>query len=105
MDKNLSTHIGHLKAFNNQRKGWLFFSLLISLIVGVISFNWNTMTHSTVAIWFVVSSGLITAVGWWYWTMRLIYLLIQYRIEESLILKDLITDIKSIKDDVQNLKK
>lgn len=100
MEKNLSKHQDHLKAFDKQRKAWLALSAFVVIAVGDIIFNWSAVTTNYL-VWVLVSCGLLVAVVWWYWTMRLIKQLINHRIEEAEILHDIVSDIKDIKKEVK----
>lgn len=99
MDRLLTNHLKNLKAFDNQRKGWLLLSAFV--IVSILGILFLPQIHPSYAIWILSSLGILLGVVWWYWTMRLIRFIIQYRIEESEILRDLVVDIKSIKTEVQ----
>jgi hypothetical protein len=44
----------------------------------------------------MVSSGLLLAVVWWYWTMKMVRTVIDHRVVEVEILTDIVTDIKEI---------
>jgi ABC-type bacteriocin/lantibiotic exporter with double-glycine peptidase domain len=104
MDKKLSRHLQHLKAFNNQRKAWLILSALVVLVIGKIIFDETTLENHHY-VWAMVAFGLTISVTWWYWTMRLIRQLIDHRRDESEILVDIVESIRDIKEDVKNLPK
>jgi hypothetical protein len=99
MENKLFKHKENLTAFNKQRKLWLVLSGLVVVAVSDVIFNWTTVTGNYL-IWAFVSCGLLVAVVWWYWTMRLIHQLIDHRLEESEILHSIIVDIKDIKKEV-----
>lgn len=99
MSIKLKEHVEDLHKIDNQRKGWLVLSaFVVSAITGII-FGWNWV-HSNHLIWLFVSAGLILAVVWWYWTMRLIRHLIQHKVTESEILTEVIEDIRYIKNNL-----
>ncbi len=104
MDKKLSHHLKNLKAFNNQRKAWLFLSLFVVVSVGKIVFDWSFL-ESHHLLWAVATAGLVVSVLWWYWTMSLIRQLLDQRKEESEILVDIVQSIKEIQEDVKKLPK
>jgi len=103
MDKKLLKHIQHLNLFNNQRKAWLTLSVFVVSAVAFIIVDWNQITPKM--MWLLASAGCLTAVVWWYWTMRIIRQLIDHRKEESEILHDIIVVIKEIKEDIKKLPK
>jgi hypothetical protein len=100
----MNNHIETLKKFDQERKSWLVLSAFVAVgILGII-FGWNAVQTNHL-IWVVSSLGLIIAVIWWYWTMRLIRHLIEHKIFEAVILQDIVEDIRHIKDEVKNLPK
>ena len=100
----MKNHIEKLQNFDRERKSWLVLSAFVSIgAIGVI-FGWNAVQTNHL-IWVVSSLGLVIAVIWWYWTMRLIRHLIEHKIVESTILQELVEDIRHIKDEVKNLPK
>lgn len=100
MEKKLSKHQAHLKAFNKQQKGWLVLSAFVVIAVCDIIFNWSSVTENYL-IWIFATCGFLVAVVWWYWTMRLIRQLIDHRVEEAEILQDIVVDIQDIKQSVK----
>ena len=100
----MKNHIETLKKFDQERKSWLVLSAFVAVgILGII-FGWNAVQTNHL-IWVVSSLGLIIAVIWWHWTMRLIRHLIEHKIFEAVILQDIVEDIRHIKDEVKNLPK
>jgi ABC-type bacteriocin/lantibiotic exporter with double-glycine peptidase domain len=100
----MKNHIEKLQNFDRERKSWLVLSAFVSIgAIGVI-FGWNAVQTNHL-IWVVSSLGLVIAVIWWYWTMRLIRHLIEHKIVESSILQELVEDIRHIKEEVKNLPK
>ena len=100
----MKNHIEKLQNFDRERKSWLVLSAFVSIgAIGVI-FGWNAVQTNHL-IWVVSSLGLVIAVIWWYWTMRLIRHLIEHKIVESTILQELVEDIRHIKEEVKNLPK
>jgi ABC-type bacteriocin/lantibiotic exporter with double-glycine peptidase domain len=100
----MKNHIEKLQNFDRERKSWLVLSAFVSIgAIGVI-LGWNAVQTNHL-IWVVSSLGLVIAVIWWYWTMRLIRHLIEHKIVESSILQELVEDIRHIKEEVKNLPK
>jgi len=99
MNTKLKEHVEDLHKIDNQRKGWLALSAFVVAAITGIIFGWNWV-HSNHLIWLVVSIGLILAVIWWYWTMRLIRHLIQHKVTESEILTEVVEDIRYIKNNL-----
>ena len=100
MENKLSKYQAHLTLLNKQRKMWLALSALVVISILDIIFNWPSVT-SGYLLWAFVSCGLLVALSWWYWTMRIIRQLIDHRIVESEVLHEIVTDIKDIKKEVK----
>jgi hypothetical protein len=104
MTRKLKTHQENIEKFEYARKFWLKISFFVVVMVNGIVFSWNT-AHPSGWSWLVTSLGLIVSVVWWYWTMKLVRVILNSRVDELEILKDLTKDIKSIKKDLQKFKK
>ena len=100
MSTKLLKHVEELHKIDNQRKGWLVLSAFVSAAVLGIIFGWNWVNEHHL-VWIMVSSGLVLAVVWWYWTMRLIRHLVQYKVTESEILTDIVKDIQYIRNKIE----
>jgi predicted membrane channel-forming protein YqfA (hemolysin III family) len=97
--KKILQHIAQLHIIDNERKGWLFLSVFVSMAVLGIIFGWSSVRESHL-IWLVVSLGMVLSVVWWYWTMRLIRRMLQFKREESEILLGIVKEIRYIKNKV-----
>lgn len=104
MTAKLNTLKENIERFEHSRKFWLRISLLVVVVVNGIIWGWDKVHESRWA-WILTSLGLTIGVVWWYWTMKLIRITLNHRYDEIEILKDLVSDIKSIKNDLQKSKK
>jgi ABC-type bacteriocin/lantibiotic exporter with double-glycine peptidase domain len=100
----MNKHIKQLQNFDQERKSWLVLSAFVAVGVLGVMFGWNAVQTNHL-IWVVSSLGLVVAVAWWYWTMRLIRHLIEHKIVESTILQEIVEDIRHIRDEVKNIPK
>jgi Na+/melibiose symporter-like transporter len=100
MNSRITQHLKDLNRLNGQRKTWLFLSGFVIVAISILVIDWSGIQHSGV-FWTLGAFGLIVSVSWWYWTMRLIRYLINYRIEESVILHEIVDEIRSVKADIQ----
>jgi hypothetical protein len=99
MEQKINQQIKKLKNLDIERKGWLMVSgFIIISILGII-FDWNTVMVFKLQ-YALVGAGLIISVVWWFWTMRIIRLLINHRIVETETLKEILIDIKSIRREI-----
>ena len=97
--KKIIQHIEKLHIIDNERKGWLVLSGFVAAsIIGVI-FGWNMVLQNHL-IWLVVSAGLVVSVTWWYWTMKLIRQMLEFKREESEVLLEVVNEIRYIKNKV-----
>jgi len=97
--KKILTHIEKLHIIDNERKGWLLLSSFVAAGVLGIVFGWSSVQESHL-IWLVVTSGLVLSVVWWYWTMRLVRHMLDFKREESEILMGIVKEIRYIKNKV-----
>ena len=100
----LNTIIISLKKLNSERKVWLAFSSVVCLGILFLIFDWNFIQALHLQS-YVIIVGFIISITWWYWTMRLIRIILSHREEEFKILQEIVDDIKIIKKDITNLNK
>jgi hypothetical protein len=98
--EHLKAYSKKLQAFDWERKGWLIFSFFIAGTSAGIIFSWDRIVTDHI-IWLVVSLGLLLSISWWYWSMRLVRFVLHYKAEESVVLLDIIEEIRDIKKSVQ----
>jgi hypothetical protein len=96
-------HITQLEKFNQQRRRWLVLSAFVVISVLATIFDWQHIQHHKLE-WTLASLGFTLAVFWWFWTMKLIRYLIDHKIKEHEILNDIVSDIRSIKQEIVNQK-
>jgi cell shape-determining protein MreC len=89
-----------LKAIDKYRKLWLLLSSMVVSVILFVIFSWND-ENSQGLIWVFSTLGILLSVVWWYWTMRMIRVLVIHRLTELQILKDLYHDIKILKSEIQ----
>jgi uncharacterized protein (DUF2062 family) len=92
-----------LLRFNEERKFWLTISGFFAAAVIAVIYKWNDIISNHL-VWLTTASMLTISVIWWYWTMRVIRIILGHRHSEIEILQDLIIDIKEIKTEVSKLK-
>lgn len=103
------TKVHNLKInyLNSQRQYWLYASsVAVSGIILLMVF-WDFLDgmRSTTIWWIIVSIMLIVSINWWYWTIKLIRILIDQRKDEIKIINELVIDIKLIKSSISELNK
>lgn len=96
-------YLARLNKFNKERKRWLILSsvAVISIIGAVI--DWHQIEQYRLE-WILSGIGLTIAIVWWYWTMRVIRYLIDFKVKEHELLLEVVTDIRSIKQEIINQK-
>ena len=99
MEQNINNQIKKLNKLDTERKSWLIVSAFIIISTLGIIFDWNSIVLCRLQYTFV-GAGLVTSVVWWFWTMRLIRLLIDHRMAEAETLREILTDIRSIRQEI-----
>lgn len=97
--EQLKAHLTQLNKFEWQRKGWLVFSAFVTAVIAGIILNWDYLIANHI-MWVIASFGLLLAMAWWYWSMRLIRFVLRYKIAESEILNQIMFEIRDIKKTV-----
>lgn len=103
VDQILQKHIQDLEKINKQRKWWLYASSVVFTVIIFLIFGWEWLSglDSRGLWWAIVSLMLIISINWWYWTMSVIRIIVEYQEEEYTLLKVLISDIKFLRKDIQ----
>lgn len=93
-----------LNKINDQRRLWLWASSFVfwSIISIIFMWDWIDGLHSKSFWWVIVSFMLILSINWWYWTMRVMRLLIHHQMVQYNILKMILVDLGKIKKDVRD---
>jgi len=100
----LKKHISELNQIDKYRKRWLMLSALVVIGVIFVIVDWNLLIEHKL-IWQVVAGGLIISVVWWYWTMRVIRILLRQKTEETQVLTELVIFIREASQEIKNLRK
>lgn len=101
----LARHAEDLDRINNQRRIWLYASSLVFLgIIGLI-FTWDWIDHfqSNKIWWSIISVILILCINWWYWTMRVIRILLNHQQVEYDLMQCILEDVEMAKYELRNL--
>jgi K+ transporter len=93
-----------ISKLNIERKLWLALSGLVVASSFVLFLGWNLIQIHHLQ-WVFVTLGITVSMIWWFWTMRLIRIILNHRLTEVEILQEIVSDIRDIKDNVANLKK
>lgn len=105
LDELFKLNDQHLEKINNQRRRWLYASsiVLTGIIALIFAWDWLDHFHSQSIWWLVVSLMLLISVNWWYWTMKVVYKMLQHQKIEFGIIRELLVDIKEVKSEIKNL--
>lgn len=98
----LTKHAKKLEKFNQERVFWLKLSAFVCIVILLILADWNILRVSDY-IWYFVIAGLTVAVLWWYWTMRIFRHILTHRVEELVILKEIVEDVKDVKNELKKI--
>lgn len=101
----LKKHVEDLDKINNQRRIWLYASSVVftGIIFLIFSWDWLDHFHSKSIWWVVISLMLILSINWWYWTMKVIRVLLRHQQAQHDLLKSVIEDISLARDDIKIL--
>ena len=94
-----------LQTLEKHRRRWLILSSIVFASAAFIIYDWFQIQNHTIH-WTLSALGVLISIIWWYWTMRLIRILLQHRLEDRLIMAEIIEDVKYIRTEVlKNLPK
>ena len=99
----LERHRNDLEKLNNQRKIWLLASSIVfcGIIFLIFGWEWLSDLQSKGIWWLVVSLMLIISINWWYWTMRVLRVIIHYQEIEYALIKEIYEDINVVKNNIK----
>lgn len=110
MDKKttrlLIQHEKDLETINNRRYWWSWSSLctVISIIFLTTTWEWLNHIQSERLWWMIVSAMIIVAINWWYWTIRILRIMITHQRIEYELIKSILHDIKLLKYDIKEFR-
>lgn len=86
---------------------WFAYSFIFSAILLLLSMGWKRLLiASDPILWTIIVVVLVPLAGlWWYWTIVLIAFFLDRRDAEVAILKDIITEVHMVREEVEELKK
>ena len=92
-----------INKLNNQRRVWLHASsiVLTGIIFLIFSWDWLTTLNSHKIWWVVISLMMIVSINWWYWTMRVGRVILNYQTIEYELLKNIVENIQEIRQDLK----
>ena len=92
-----------LQRINLQRHRWLIASsiVLIGAIALIFSWDWMSGLESKSIWWGIVSIMLLVSINWWYWTMKVVRVIICYQEIEFQLIKEIHDQIKKVKIDLK----
>jgi hypothetical protein len=99
MEQKINIQINKLKSVVKESKYWMMASIVVITTMPLLVFDIIKNTNNHILMCVLIGLGLGISVGWWFWTMRLIRGLINQRMAEGEVLKEVLQDIKEIKKD------
>lgn len=107
MSNILQKQVNYLQQLKHQRSAWSKFSFVFISIIFVLCYFWKDILHANnPMIWYSIALLILpVTMTWWYWTMQMVVSLLAYRMEEVIILKEIVLDLQEVKKDIQELKK
>lgn len=104
LDELLESHKKEVEKINRQRRLWMYASSIVftSIIFLIFGWEWLSGLESRGVWWLIVSLMLLISVNWWYWTMKVVKLILYYQEIEYKLIKQIHNDIGIVKNDLQN---
>ena len=101
--KLLRQHKDEIKRINRQRQLWLWASSIVftGIIFLIFAWDWIDDLQSKRIWWLIVSTMLIISVNWWYWTMRVIRIILTHQKLEYDLIRSILYDISMVKSDLK----
>lgn len=98
-------NLASLEKIYQQRRTWLYASSAVFFGIICLIFSWNLLDnlHNKSIWWVIVSLMLLVSINWWYWTIRVLKILLDQRTAEITIINELLNDIHDVKLDLSDL--
>lgn len=94
-----------LRKIERQRICWLKIGAIFAPFVGLVILEWNAIISLGNNLWLLAALIIaLIGVSWWFWTMAIIRVLINYKLIELEILRGTVDDIKAVYNDVKKIK-
>lgn len=95
-------HKRELSKINNKRMVWLMLSSVIFVLTIPLIFSWDLLENKNIW-WIIVSSMLIVTINWLFWTIKTITIILNHQQEETVIIKELIAELRELKKTIKQI--
>jgi hypothetical protein len=99
-EKYFEESTANLQKLKRQRSVWMKLSSIFVILLFVLAIEWKDLINSNniyiYSTWAVIIIPI--CISWWYWTMNLIFILLNSRNKEIEILSSLIEEVKKVKN-------
>lgn len=105
MEPIIQKNLYRIRKFEYQRVLWVRLSFLFLVIIAFSILFYKDIVESQSIILYLGIVGFVLplAVIWWYWTMRLIKIMLKLRQDEITILNGIVLDVKDMKEKINSL--
>ena len=105
IEQLLEAHCIDLDKINQQRRLWLYASSIVftGIIALIFTWDWLDHFHSSTLWWGIISLMLLLSINWWYWTMRVVKILLCHQQAAQELLKHLVEHIAEAREDIKQL--
>ena len=102
-DTLLTIHQRDLEKLYKERRIWLWASSIVfsGIIFLIFGWEWLSGLESKAIWWLIISLMLLISVNWWYWTMKVIRIIIHYQEVEYQLIKEIYRQINDVKLDLK----
>ena len=104
LEQLLDKHRKDIEKLNNERRIWLWASSIVFAGIIFLIFGWDWLSdfHNKTIWWVIVSLMLLISINWWYWTMKVLRVIITYQEIEYNLIKEIYTNINLVKQEIKD---
>jgi predicted cation transporter len=100
MANTIQQLIKNFDKIERQRTLWIRFSIIVVLLLAIIILDWSHIVNNNKHLWFIFSLGIVLSATWWYWTMRLVKIIITTKKELLNIMLELTSNITETRSEI-----
>lgn len=89
-----------ISELQEQARGWVVLGIGVIIFYPVIFFNWDLFEKYNLLIPLAIC-GIVGTSIWWFWTMRIVFKLLDIRREETLSFDEILKELKTIRKQLQ----
>jgi len=95
-----NSRIQIISELQEQARGWIILGVGVVIFYPVIFFNWNTIERLNLLLPLGIV-GISGTIVWWFWTMRIVFKLLNLRGEDTLRFDEILKELRTIRRELQ----